>query len=84
MEYKEVVKVNIEKAVIKRKEATDENLIKYWEWVISELIADLKDLVTDGTEAWLRKGERRIKFNQAQTFNDFFKTLFEGFWDGEV
>jgi hypothetical protein len=45
LDYKDIILQQIEEVKKKLKETTEENEIKYWNWVIQELINDYKTYI---------------------------------------
>ena len=54
MEYREIIKLNVEKVTKKKAKEKDKNLKKYWEWIMGQLLEDLKDFETGGQQRWER------------------------------
>ena len=51
-EYHEIVKKQMEEVFLKKSKLKDEKEIKYLEWVLGQLMEDLKDFETGGRQRW--------------------------------
>jgi len=78
MSYREIIKANI-RAVMKKKENSEEKS-DYWDWIISELIADLRDY--EGGLYWRSKIrdsewlEHRVPVDILTFLREFFGSNF--------
>lgn len=83
LEYREIIKANLEQAVSKKDKATNQNEQNYWSKIIAELIADLRDLETGGQQRWAREPEDGAaqKYGRVTRINldDLFRQFFGGF-----
>ena len=82
MEYREIIKANTEKAVLKRDKCSVEKEKERWNTVVSQLIADLRDFETKGQERWENSLGMNYQRNMSPDFmsmDDIFRQFFGGF-----
>ena len=81
MGYRDIIKVNIEQAILKRDKSSAEKEKERWNTVVSQLIVDLKDFETNGKERWensLGMNYQRNVSPDLMSIDDIFKHFFEG------
>jgi len=74
MEYKEIIDKNVEKAKSNR----DKENTEYWNWIISNLVADLEDFNTKGKKRW--EGSIQYTPSKMRMRSDPFKEWFNAVW----
>ena len=74
LEYREIIEEQIRLVVKKRDNATDERQQQYWNWIISQLIADYRDY------------ERRQRWRRVDTFDweSLLDKWFREFFDEDI
>lgn len=81
-EYREIIKYHIREAVKKKKKTEDGDTIRYWEWVIGQLIADLRDY--EGGGRWMLEpydlAWQHYHSPQFPTVEDIIRKFFEDFY----
>ena len=70
MNYREIIKLNVEMAIKKREASKTEREIEYWNKVIATLISDLKDY--EGKELWFMRKPRMV-INMDDILRRFFE-----------
>jgi len=86
--YREIIRQAIRQLILKKaKEEKEGKLNKTKEdrynWIISNLLADLADYETEGRRKWLREPKDRL-WERARSFKSihpFFEDFFEDFFD---
>jgi len=83
LDYREIIKENI-RLVIEKRERFKERA-NYYDWIIANLVADLRDY--EGRGRWLREPRDKLwaKYEKStalisQGLDEFFKHLFEEFF----
>jgi len=80
-DYREIIKYHIRKAVKKKQKAKEEET-KYWEWVIGQLISDLRDY--EGGERWALEpydsAFQRYHSPQFPSVEDIIRNFFDNFF----
>lgn len=51
MEYREIIREQVRNVVLKKEKAKEKD-VHYWEWILKNLIEDLRDYETEGRERW--------------------------------
>jgi len=81
-EYREIIKYHIREAVKKKEKTEDEDTIRYWEWVIGQLISDLRDY--EGSERWTLEpydsAFQRYHSPQFPSVEDIIRNFFDNFF----
>jgi hypothetical protein len=82
IEYRDIIKYHIREAVKKKKKAEDESTVRYWEWVIGQLISDLRDY--EGGERWMLEpydsAWSRYHSPAFPSVDDIIRRFFEDFY----
>jgi len=52
MEYREIIREEVRKVVLKKDQEKDEKEKAHYDWVLANLIADLRDLEANGAQRW--------------------------------
>jgi len=77
MEYRDIIKLNIEEATKRRDKEPDRK--QYWEWIINQLMADLNDY--EGKERWTREpyDQAFVKYRRnVMDVDEIIRRFFEG------
>ncbi len=83
MSYRDIIKEQIRQVVLKKEQSSDK---KHWEWVLGQLIADLREYETNGREKWPREPyddawkRYRTRISPYYNLDEFFRRFFEGTW----
>jgi hypothetical protein len=82
IEYREIIKYHIREAVKKKEKTEDGDTIRYWEWVIGQLISDLRDY--EGGERWALEpydsAFQRYHSPQFPSVEDIIRNFFDNFF----
>ena len=82
--YRDIVKKEIRKIEgLKAKSIDDTKILERYDWIISQLVDDLRDLETDGAKIWQREpydaAFQKYQTNQSQQIDlmDIIRRMFE-------
>lgn len=90
MEYREIIKENIREVLRKKAKVKKKSLKQRYDWVIANLIADLRDYETQERERWLREPRDRawIKYSRQtgiskQEMDRLFRQIWKEFFQDD-
>jgi len=84
--YRDIIRTQIRQVILKKSQTTEQKQKDYWDWVLSQLVADLRDYETGGKERWLREPHDQAcihfqtRVSPFHNLDEFFRQFFEGFW----
>jgi len=78
--YRAIIRKNLREAVIKKDNAKTENERKYWEWIIGQLLEDLRDY--EGRGVWRREpydeAWKKYRPHTHLSVDEILRRFFEG------